>query len=48
VRISQRGALTYVFNYGDTPHTLTDVADDALVIGSRVIAPQGVSAYRRS
>ena len=30
VRISRRGALTYVFNYGDTPHTLTDVADDAL------------------
>jgi beta-galactosidase len=46
VRISRRGALTYAFNYGDDTHTLTDVADDAFVIGSRALAPQGVAVYR--
>jgi beta-galactosidase len=46
VRISRRGALTYVFNYGDRAHTLDHVADDAFVIGSRAVAPQGVAIYR--
>ena len=46
VRISRRGALTYVFNYGDEAYTLADVADDAFVIGSRALAPQGVAVYR--
>ncbi|MFP3245317.1 MAG: beta-galactosidase trimerization domain-containing protein, partial [Paraburkholderia sp.] len=48
VRISRRGALTYVFNYGEQVHTLTEVADSAFVIGSREIAPQGVAVYRSS
>jgi beta-galactosidase len=46
VRISRRGALTYVFNYGDCAHTIADVADDAFIIGSRAVEPQGVAAYR--
>jgi beta-galactosidase len=35
-----------VFNYGDATHTLADVADDAFVIGSHAIEPQGVAVYR--
>lgn len=46
VRISRRGGLTYVFNYGDRTHTLDDISDDAFVIGSREVAPQGVAVYR--
>ncbi|RQH06944.1 beta-galactosidase [Paraburkholderia dinghuensis] len=47
VRVSRRGNLTWVFNYGPDTHTLaTTIPDDAFVIGSRAIAPQGVSAYR--
>jgi beta-galactosidase len=46
VRVSRRGALTYVLNYGDQPHTLADVADGAFVIGSRTIEPQAVAVYR--
>jgi beta-galactosidase len=46
VRVSRRGALTYVFNYGDATHALADVADDAFVIGSHAIEPQGVAVYR--
>jgi beta-galactosidase len=48
VRFSRRGALTYVLNYGDQTHTLADVADDAFVIGSRAVEPQGVAVYRSS
>lgn len=39
VRVSRRGALTYVFNYGDEAHTLAGVADDAFVFGSPAIEP---------
>jgi beta-galactosidase len=46
VRISRRGELTYVLNYSEQVHTLTDVADAAFVIGSRDIEPQGVAVYR--
>jgi beta-galactosidase len=46
VRISRRGALTYVFNYGDDAHTLGEVDDKAFVIGSRVVEPQGIAVYR--
>jgi len=46
VRMSRRGALTYVFNYGDRAHTLDGISDDAFVIGSREVAPQGVAVYR--
>jgi beta-galactosidase len=48
LRISRRGALTYVLNYGEQAHTLADIADDAFVIGSREIGPQGVAVYRTS
>ncbi|CAH2901258.1 MAG: beta-galactosidase (EC [uncultured Paraburkholderia sp.] len=46
VRISRRGALTYVFNYGESAHTIAGVADDAFVIGSLEVEPQGVAMYR--
>jgi beta-galactosidase len=48
LRISRRGGLAYVLNYGEQSHTLADVADDAFVIGSREIGPQGVAVYRTS
>ncbi|WP_321924355.1 beta-galactosidase [Paraburkholderia guartelaensis] len=47
IRVSRRGGFTWVFNYGPGTHTLSaDIPDDAYVIGSRTIEPQGVSAYR--
>jgi beta-galactosidase len=46
VRISRRGGLTYVLNYGEQVHTLADIADAAFVVGSREIQPQGVAVYR--
>lgn len=46
VRISRRGDLVYVFNYGDTSYTLEAVAANALVFGSTVVEPQGVTVYR--
>jgi len=48
VRISRRGGLTYVLNYGEQVHTLADVLDAAFVVGSREIQPQGVAVYRSS
>jgi beta-galactosidase len=50
LRVSRRGALTYVFNYGEHAYTIdsainsVDAAD--FVIGSREVEPQGVAAYR--
>ncbi|QGZ60039.1 beta-galactosidase [Paraburkholderia acidiphila] len=47
IRVSRRGGFTWVFNYGPGTHTLSaDIPDEAIVIGSRTIEPQGVSAYR--
>ncbi|WP_118178509.1 beta-galactosidase [Paraburkholderia phosphatilytica] len=47
VRVSRRGGLTWVFNYGPQTYTLAaDIPDDALVFGSREIEAQGVAAYR--
>jgi beta-galactosidase len=49
IRTSRRGGFTWVFNYGPGTHTLAaNIADDAIVIGSRTIEPQGVAAYRAS
>ncbi len=48
VRVSRRGALTYVFNYGDTAYTIDDVRAEAFVIGSPSVEPQGVAVYRAS
>jgi beta-galactosidase len=48
IRISRRGGLTYVLNYGDAIHTLADIDASAFVIGSRDIEPQGVAVYRGS
>ena len=47
IRESRRGGLTWVFNYGSRTHTLAaEIPNDAFVIGSHDIEPQGVAAYR--
>ncbi|KAB0648066.1 beta-galactosidase, partial [Burkholderia territorii] len=46
VRVSRRGGLTYVFNYGSTPHTIDAVPPSAFVIGAAQVEPQGVAVYR--
>jgi beta-galactosidase len=47
VRVSRRGGVTWVFNYGTQTHTLqADLPSDAFLIGSRDIEPQGIAAYR--
>ncbi|WP_322029386.1 beta-galactosidase [Paraburkholderia sp. J76] len=47
IRVSRRGGFTWVFNYGPLTHTLSaDIPDEAIVMGSRTIEAQGVSAYR--
>ena len=47
IRVSRRGGLTWVFNYGAQVHTLpADLPSDAFVIGSHDVEPQGVVAYR--
>lgn len=46
VRVSRRGGLTYVFNYGEATHTVDGVDASAFVLGSRDVEPQGVAAYR--
>ncbi|PCE22977.1 beta-galactosidase [Paraburkholderia acidicola] len=44
VRISRRGALTYVFNYGDAPYRIE--APGSFVVGRQKVEPQGVAIYR--
>jgi beta-galactosidase len=47
VRVSRRGGLTWVFNYGPNTHQLAaEIPSDAFVIGSHAVEPQGVAAYR--
>jgi beta-galactosidase len=47
VRVSRRGGVTWVFNYGAQPHTLpSGIPADAFLVGSHEIEPQGVAAYR--
>ncbi|KVD86077.1 beta-galactosidase [Burkholderia sp. ABCPW 14] len=46
VRVSRRGGLTYVFNYGDAPHTIDAVPPSAFVLGDAQVEPRGVAAYR--
>lgn len=46
VRMSRRGGLTYVFNYGDTPHTIDAVPPSAFVLGTAQVGPQDVAVYR--
>ena len=47
VRVSRRGGVTWVFNYGTQTHTMpSDIPSDDFLIGSRDIEPQGVAAYR--
>lgn len=44
VRVSRRGPLTYVFNYGAAPYRIDEAA--RFVAGNEEVAPQGVSIYR--
>ncbi|MEX3955231.1 beta-galactosidase [Trinickia sp. EG282A] len=46
VRVSRRGGLTYVFNYGDRPHSIEGVDASAFVLGTGEVEPRGVSIYR--
>ncbi|WP_322048446.1 beta-galactosidase [Paraburkholderia sp. J67] len=47
LRVSRRGGLTWVFNYGPGSHRIAaSVPDSAFVIGQREIEAQGVAAYR--
>ncbi|HEY4351381.1 MAG TPA: beta-galactosidase trimerization domain-containing protein, partial [Paraburkholderia sp.] len=46
LRVSRRGALTYVFNYGERAHHIDNVDAGNFVIGAREVEPQGVAAYR--
>lgn len=44
VRISRRGALTYVFNYSATPYRID--GSGQFVVGQQQVEPQGVAIYR--
>jgi len=47
VRVSRRGSLTWVFNYGPDAYRLpAEIPGDAFVIGAHHIEAQGVAAYR--
>ena len=46
VRISRRGALTYVFNYGDAPVAASHPPGARFVIGAAQVPPQGVSVFQ--
>jgi beta-galactosidase len=48
LRISRRGELTYVFNYGDAAVTAAAPTDVEFVVGGASVPPQGVSVYRRA
>jgi beta-galactosidase len=48
LRISRRGELTYVFNYGDAAVTAALPVDAQFVVGSQSVPPQGVSVYRQA
>jgi beta-galactosidase len=44
IRISQRGGLTYVFNYNATPYKI--LATASFIVGQEEVEPQGVAIYR--
>ncbi|KLU23902.1 beta-galactosidase [Caballeronia mineralivorans PML1(12)] len=44
IRISRRGALTYVFNYNATPHRILKAGH--FVVGQEEVEPQGVAIYK--
>ena len=46
VRISRRGDLTYVFNYGDAPLDASPPPGARFVIGTVQVPPQGVSVFQ--
>ncbi|QJP71686.1 beta-galactosidase [Burkholderia glumae] len=47
VRVSRRGGLTWVFNYGPEPYRIdAAIPDAAIVVGARCIEAAGVAAYR--
>ncbi|GGP26877.1 beta-galactosidase [Silvimonas amylolytica] len=47
VRISRRGELVYVFNYGEAAYDIAGVDAGAFVVGSARVEPQGVAIYRQ-
>jgi beta-galactosidase len=44
IRISRRGALTYVFNYNETPHKINAAGN--FIAGQKEVEPQGVAIYK--
>ena len=46
VRISRRGPLTYVFNYGETTYQIGNIGAHAFVLGGPLVEQQGVAIYR--
>ncbi|MEG1051496.1 MAG: beta-galactosidase, partial [Janthinobacterium sp.] len=46
MRISRRGDLTYVFNYGDVPLDAPHPPVATFVIGGAQVPPQGVSVFQ--
>ena len=44
VRLRRRGDLTFAFNYGPEPWTAPDAGN--LVLGGRVVPPQGIAAWK--
>jgi beta-galactosidase len=44
IRVSRRGALTYVFNYNDTPYCVGGTRD--FIVGQEQVEPQGIAIYR--
>ena len=45
-RISRRGDLTYVFNYGDAPLDASPPPGARFVFGTAQVPPQGVSVFQ--
>ena len=45
-RLRESRGLTYVFNYGSTPHTIDAIPPSAFVFGAAQVGPQDVAVYR--
>jgi len=46
LRVSRRGKLTYVFNYGETEHRIDQLGAQSFVLGGPLVEQQGVAIYR--
>jgi len=46
IRVSRRGKLTYVFNYGASEYRIERIGAQSFVVGGPVVEQQGVAIYR--